>query len=56
MNAFQDSGALEKIARLSVHVLSLGVVGVLIMAWILTEPFIQFGERIARREKSKITN
>jgi hypothetical protein len=56
MNAFQYSGAPEKIARLSVHILSLGVVGVLIMAWILTEPLIQLGERIARREKWKTTN
>jgi hypothetical protein len=56
MNAFQYSGALEKIARLSVHIHSLGVVGFLILAWILTEPLIQLADRIARSEKSKITN
>jgi hypothetical protein len=56
MNASQYSGALEKIAQLSVHILSLGVVWVLLLAWILTDPLIQLAERIARREKSKTTN
>jgi hypothetical protein len=56
MNVFQNSEVLQKFVRLSIHILAIGVTGLLILAWILTGPLFQLGERIAYRGKLKIKN
>jgi hypothetical protein len=56
MNVFQNSDVFWKFMRLTVHILAIGVAGVLVLAWILTGPLFQLGERIAHRGKLKIKN
>jgi uncharacterized protein involved in response to NO len=50
MNVFQNSEVLQKFVRLAVHILAVGVAGLLILAWILTGSLFQLGERIAQRK------
>jgi len=56
MNVFQNSEVVQKFVRLTVHILAAGVAGLLILAWILTGPLFQLGERIAHRGKLKTKN
>jgi hypothetical protein len=56
MNVFKNFEALQKFARLSIHILVIGVAGLLILAWILTGPLFQLGQWIAHRGKLKIKN
>jgi len=55
MNVFQNSTVLQKLERLSIqttgHVVAIAVAVFLIVAWILTGPLFQLGERIVRKRK-----
>jgi low affinity Fe/Cu permease len=54
MNTFRNSEMAEKTAQFVVqavgNVVAIGVALLLVMAWVITGPFIQLGDRLAQRK------